>query len=76
MRYCDNISDTHDNVILSQTDDGVRVMCQKCKQQQVIRIGTDGRMDNRLYSKVFKADILQPSENLYFKLHSEQMSII
>ena len=75
IRPCDNLSDTHDNILIKEEKDGVRYLCKICKQQNVMRIGEDGRMDNREYTKVFKRDILQPSDNLYFKVHEYKMSL-
>ena len=76
IKPCDNISDVHDPRLISETGDGVRYICDKCKEQFVLRIGEDGRMENREYTKVFKKDLLQPHDNLYFKLYPEKMSLL
>lgn len=72
---CDNLNHCHDNVVINETKDGIRVFCKNCKEINIIRMDETGRSDNRLYSKVFKKDILQPSENLYYK-YNNKMSIV
>lgn len=73
---CDNINDSHDNQTINETPDGIRVICKICKEINIIRFDSNGRCDNREYSRIFKRDVLQPSENLYCKYHSQVMSII
>lgn len=73
---CDNINQCHDNVVINETTDGIRTYCKLCGKINVLRIGTDGRYNNREYSEIFKRDLLQPGENLYYKYHSDKMSII
>jgi hypothetical protein len=73
---CNNKSNCHDNRMITHEQDGVRYICTICWQQNVLRIGEDGRMNNREYTKVFKRDLLQPSDNLYFKVHPDKMSLI
>lgn len=72
---CDNKNSVHNNEIINETPDGIRVRCKECKEINVLRMDKDGRMNNRKYSKVFKRDLLQPGENLYYKIHSDKMSI-
>ena len=74
-KVCDNFNDVHNNIILNETKDGIRVRCSKCGEINVLRIDPNGRMDNREYGRVFKADTLQPSDNLYYKLHPNKMSV-
>lgn len=75
IRPCDNISNVHENFMMNEEPDGVRYICDHCKQQNVLRIGLDGRMENRLYTRVFKKDVLQPHDNLYFRVHPDEMSL-
>jgi len=73
---CDNIQEAHDNIVINETPDGIRTYCKICGKVNVIRKDPfSGRMDNIEYSKVFKRDLLQPSENLYYKYLPELMSL-
>ena len=72
---CDNINNVHDNLVINEEVDGIRVICKHCKKINVLRIGNDGRFNNRQYSKVFKADVVQPGSNLYYKLNQYKMSL-
>lgn len=76
LNKCDNKNKCHNNQIINKQEDGIRIICKDCKEINIIRIGLDGRMNNRKYAKVFKKDILQPGENLYYKYNSHKMSII
>lgn len=76
IKPCDNISNVHDNVMIIHEQDGVRYICKICNQQNVLRIGADGRMENRNYARVFKRDLLQPHDNLYFKVYPNKMSVL
>lgn len=73
---CDNINQSHDNVTINETPDGIRTYCKLCGKVNVIRFDTNGRCDNREYSEIFKRDLLQPGENLYYKYNQSKMSII
>ena len=73
---CDNINNVHDNLIINQTEDGLRVICKHCKQINVLRMERNGRFNNRQYSEIFKRDILQRGSNLYYKIHDKEMSVI
>ena len=75
-KICDNVSNVHDNVMVKHESDGVRYRCKICNQINVLRIGADGRMENRNYTKVFKRDLLQPHDNLYFKIYPDKMSLV
>lgn len=75
MRYCDGVSQVHDPLVINDID-AVVAVCRLCKQQIVLRMDKEGRMNNRDYTKFFKRDILQPSENLYYKVHPEYLQIL
>jgi hypothetical protein len=66
---CDNVSACHDLTIIVDAEDGMRVICKDCKHQYVIPKDTRGVVDNRIYSKIFRKEILQPSDNLFFKYY-------
>jgi hypothetical protein len=72
---CDNINSVHNNLLINEQKDGMRFVCKTCRKINIIRLDANGRCDNRLYAKVFKADTVQPGSNLYYKLHPEQMSL-
>jgi len=76
MKPCDNINSVHDITVINETPDGIRTRCKICGQIDVLRCDKDGRFNNKQYSKIFKRDILQPSDNLYYKIFPEKMSII
>jgi hypothetical protein len=74
---CDNIQEAHDNIVINETSDAIRTYCKICGEVNVLRKDKlSGRMDNIEYSRIFKRDVLQPSENLYYKYHPELMSLI
>lgn len=73
---CDNINSAHNNETISESPEGIRVRCKECGEVNILRMDADGRMNNKLYSKVFKRDLLQPGENLYYKVYPEKMSIV
>lgn len=75
MKPCDNRNNVHDNIIINQQEDGIRTRCKICGQINVIRIGFDGRMDNRKYAKIFKRDIAQEGSNVYYRINQSKMSI-
>lgn len=75
VNSCDNINSCHENIITNETPDGIRVICTQCKQVNVLRMDKEGRFNNRAYSKIFKRDLLQPGENLYYKIYPHKMSI-
>lgn len=74
-RICDNINNYHSNKIIGQNEEGIRTYCTRCHEVNVIRIGFDGRYNNREYARIFKEDLLQPGSNLYYKKH-DKMSVI
>jgi len=56
--------------------DAIVAVCKKCRQMGVFRMDKDGRFNNREYTKFFKIDLLQPSENLYWKYRQSSMAIL
>lgn len=71
MTPCDNISKCHDLVFVAEDESASRVICKECKHQYVIRKDWRGIHENRQYSKVYKRDVLQGSDNLLYKYHPE-----
>lgn len=66
---CDNYSSCHNPVTLSEDNFALRVFCKDCKHQYILRKDWRGVVENREYSKIFKRDILQPRENLFYKIY-------
>lgn len=77
MRRCyRTASRTCNPITVEETVDGLRVACKECKHLYYFRKDANGNPEKTKYAKVFKRDILQPSENLYYKYHEEQMHIL
>jgi hypothetical protein len=73
---CDNKNQVHDNLVINETKDGIRVYCKLCKEVNVLRMDLNGRFNNREYQRVMKRDTLQPGSNLYYKVYPNKMSVI
>jgi len=71
---CDNKSQCHNPVIISQDRNAMRVGCTQCKNEFVLRKDPYKEVpENRSYSKIWKKDILQGNDNLLYKYHPEFM---
>lgn len=68
MIECNNKSGCHTLNTISDTD-ALRVICTQCKYQYVIRKDWRGVPENRQYSKIFRKEILQPKNNLFYKYY-------
>ena len=75
-KECDNINQSHDNIVITETDDGLRVICKICKKVNILRKDRDSRFNNRQYIKVFKRDTAQPGSNLYYRANQDKMSVV
>lgn len=77
MRYeCDNLSEAHDPITLSEDNNAMRVYCRICQNQYVIRKESFKNVpENRQYSRIFKRDIMQGNDNLLYKYHPEFLKI-
>lgn len=74
-RMCDNVSSCHNLKTISDGDSALRVICTECKEQLIIRKDwVRGNPEKRSYAKVFKKDILQGNDNLFYKYHPEYIS--
>lgn len=76
MTECDNINECHYLEIVAETHEALRAFCLLCKNTYIVRKDEKGSPERREYAKLFKRDILQPSENLYYKYHPEKLAII
>lgn len=74
MDYCWFPDDVHKAVILKDTPEVVEAYCTKCKAHEYFRKDSAGRVDPA-YGDFFKADTLQPSSNLYYRVHPNRMAI-
>lgn len=74
-RYeCDNITNCHDPETIADDQDAMRVICKQCRHQYVIRKDWRGVPENRQYSKIFKRDVIQGHENLFYKIYPQHLS--
>lgn len=67
---CDNKSQCHDFKTIADTD-ALRVICKVCYNKYVLRKDWRGVPEKRLYAKLFKRDILQGNDNLFYKYHPQ-----
>lgn len=75
-RLCDNVSRCHNLIEISDGDSAMRVLCKECKVSIIIRKDINkGVPEKRQYAKVFKRDILQGNDNLFYKYHPRYLSI-
>lgn len=70
---CDNVQATHDPFVISDDKDALRVGCKQCNQQFVLRKDYRGVPNNREYSKIFKRDVLQGNDNLFYKYYDTNL---
>ncbi len=73
---CNNKSNAHNLRDIISGDSAMRVVCTICHKQIVIR--KDQWKDvpeKRQYAKVFKRDILQGGDNLFYKYHGEHLRV-
>lgn len=68
MRCGDNIHSVHKTKILEEAPDVTVAYCERCKERFCVRSG-----DKRGHARLFKREILQPHENLYFKEYPQRM---
>lgn len=74
MKECNNKSACHRPTVINEDQNAVRVICQECKHQYVIRKDPIKDVpENRQYSKIYKRDILQGNDNLLYKYRPEFM---
>lgn len=70
---CDNKSSVHDPVTIGEDYHALRVLCKQCKNQYVIHKDFSLAPEKRMYAKIFKKDILQPKENLFYKAYPQYL---
>lgn len=72
---CNNLTSVHDPHILHDSHEALVAVCRLCKEQAVFRKDVVGRVDNRAYIKFFRRDVLQPHDNLFYKIYPDKMSV-
>lgn len=70
---CDNISYCHNPITIGEDQNALRVLCTQCKNQYIIRKDWRGVPLNRDYSNIFRKEILQGNDNLFYKYYSMHM---
>ena len=71
---CNNVSKAHDLVDIAEDDNAARVICYQCWHQYIVRKDWRGVHEIRQYAKLFKRDILQGNDNLFYKYHPDNLS--
>ncbi len=70
---CNNIEKCHKPITLGEDNNALRWYCTECKHSGIIRKDWRGVILNREYSKIFRKEILQPSDNLFYKYYPMYM---
>lgn len=73
MNYCDNVRNCHNPEIVGEDINAMRVYCPQCHGVIVIRKTPWGEVENRQYSKIFKRDILQGKDSLFYKIYPQHL---
>ncbi len=73
MKECDNICKAHSPYVIAEDENAMRVICNECKHIYIIRKDWRGVPENREYSRIFKKDIVQGNDNLFYRYHSEYL---
>ena len=72
---CDNKSSCHNPKTITEDENASRVICTECKNQFVIRKDWRGVPLNRQYGEIYKKDVLQGNDNLFYKYHPEYLTL-
>ena len=70
---CDNVSNAHDMTLIAEDRNAARYICKTCKEQHVMRKDYRGVQLNRQWSEVFKRDVLQGNDNLFYKIYPQHL---
>ena len=73
IKECDNFQSCHNLTTISEDENAIRVVCNQCWHQYVVRKDWRGSPEKRSYAKLFKKDILQPKENLFYRYYSNYL---
>ena len=76
MTECNNISSCHNLKTIVDGETAMRVICTECKHQFVIRKDSyKGVPEKRQYAKLYKKDILQGRDNLFYKYYPQYLKV-
>ena len=76
MKECDNLIKCHNPIVEAETPFEMRVFCKDCKHTYYIRKNPNTEApDNKVYSKIFKKDILQGHDNLFYKYYPQYLKV-
>lgn len=76
IKECDNKSQVHDPLTIGEDESAMRVFCKQCKRRYVIyKDKVTGAPEKKLYAKIFKRDILQGSDPLFYKIYPHYLHI-
>lgn len=69
---CNNISECHNPVTIGEDINALRVYCKICNAIIIIRKSPiTGAPEKKHYAEVFKRDILQGNDNLFYKYYPQ-----
>jgi len=72
MIECDNYTECHNPITIGEDQNAMRIVCDRCWVQKVIRKDPfKGVPEKRQYAEVFKKDILQGNDNLFYKYNPQ-----
>lgn len=76
MTECDNKSTCHTLHVIDEDINAMRVVCEHCNYIYIIRKDPFKRApEMRQYAKIFKRDILQGNDNLFYKYYPEHLKV-
>ena len=70
---CDNKSRCHNPITIGEDNNALRVYCKDCHAIIVIRKDYRGVPERRKYAEVFKRDILQGNDKLFYKYYEKHI---
>ena len=75
MEACNGKSHVHFPKVIGEDINGIRVLCEHCHKTYIIRKDPiKGNPEIKQYAKIYKKDILQGNDNLFYKYHPEYLS--
>lgn len=69
IKLCDNKSNCHNPITVGEDTNALRVYCIQCHATIVIRKTPWGSPEKNHYAKVFRRDILQGGDPLFYKIY-------
>lgn len=71
---CNNIQRCHNPITLSEDENALRWFCTECKESGIIRKEPIKNVpEKREYARVYRKDILQGKDNLFYKYYSQHL---